>query len=651
MIIDEMNYCSSLTGKANNRVLDAWVKVNDKTNTNLLYFSLVKGKRAHLIIRQDGNLKAAASGRNRTGFWVGGTQHFSSLNLKLVKKRSTCRKYVRRPFCIYRKYQNLSRIDFIPSESKSLVIALKPDKPCRIELSFKITHLKMWPVNKSPSVYRFMSKIGDQAIIESEFAKTVIHLSGFTHSEIRYDNHTNNLNVSGNIVDLSTVVIGEDPVQDTESALKDTANYFSKVTGNCILESSIPGLDKAFLWAKISLLEAYSETEAGNGFYAGFPRFSWFFGRDGMWASFAAYLIGLTAEADSHLDLLYRNSANGRIPHEIPVVDYLDSLDQNYEVSGMEGISTKYMSIDSSLLWMIAQGYRKELSAKPVIKDEIRKVYSFITSLSAGEDHLLENSFNSGLIGWPETWATKRDGKCVDVNAWYIEAIRVYDSIIKDHDDRFELVYDSYKSKFLSGKLGLDSFTDSDMRYIKTPLLAIPGIYFRLSRIKKLLQYLSTDDLMTYIGARSMSCNERLYDGGYHTGQIWPLMNGWIGLSAYNNGNSSLGNRMLFTFIRYTFNSPDPGRINETYDPDFFYPTGQFAQVWSSSLFIQLILEGLLGFRHDWRHKIKSADKYRTGGRLLGRISIKNYKHTGRLEYLLNNKREFRNETQYNNIS
>ena len=651
MIIDEMNYCSNLPLKANNKVLDAWVKTNDRSNMNLSYFSLVKSKRAHLIIRQDGNLSAGASGRNRTGFWVGGVQHFSSMDLKLVKKGSSCKKYVRRPYYIYRKYNSLSRIDFIPPENKSIVIALQPHNSCKIELSIKIAHLKMWPLNKSPSGYKFMSRMKDQAIIESEITKTIIHLYGFMQSEIRYDHNTNNVIISGKIADLSTVVIGEDPIADTEVAFKKARDYFSKVTENCILESSIPGLDKAFLWAKISLLESYSETEAGNGFYAGFPRFSWFFGRDGLWASFAAYLIGLTPEADSNLDLLYRNSANGRIPHEIPILDSVDSWDQNYEVSGTEGINTKYMSIDSSLLWMIAQGYRNELSSKPVVEEEIRKVNSFITSLSTGTDYLLENNFSSGLIGWPETWATKRNGKCVDINAWYLEAVRVHDAIIKDHDGRFQAVYDSYKSRFLSGKFGLDSFTDSESRYIKTPLLAIPGIYFRLPRIKKLLRYLSADDLMTANGVRSMSFNDTLYDGGYHTGQIWPLMNGWIGLSAFNNGNRDLGERMLLTFIRYTFKSADPGRINETYDPDFFYPTGQFAQVWSSSLFIQLVIEGLLGFRHDWKHDMDSVNEIRMNSRSLNRIRIKSYKHADRLESLSFDKRTARNETRYNNLS
>ena len=120
MIVEEMNYCSDLSLKANNKVLDAWVKANDRSNMNLSYFSLVKGKKAHLIIRQDGNLNAGASGRNRTGFWVGGIQHFSSMSLKLLKRSSICKKYVRRPYYIYRKYNGLSRIDFIPERNIDL---------------------------------------------------------------------------------------------------------------------------------------------------------------------------------------------------------------------------------------------------------------------------------------------------------------------------------------------------------------------------------------------------------------------------------------------------------------------------------------------------------------------------------------------------
>jgi glycogen debranching enzyme len=140
---------------------------------------------------------------------------------------------------------------------------------------------------------------------------------------------------------------------------------------------------------------------------------------------------------------------------------------------------------------------------------------------------------------------------------------------------------------------------------------SVPGMYNSSSLIQNVLRRLSSPDLLTEAGMRSMSSKDPMYDKGYHTGQVWPLMTGWHAIACYNNDLQQTGFKCLKTFMdlafsaqdpgRIAFSAQDPGRINETYDAETFEPEGQFAQVWSHSLFIQGVLEGLLNMIPQWR--------------------------------------------------
>ncbi|EQD38254.1 hypothetical protein B1B_15894, partial [mine drainage metagenome] len=115
-------------------------------------------------------------------------------------------------------------------------------------------------------------------------------------------------------------------------------------------------------------------------------------------------------------------------------------------------------------------------------------------------------------------------------------------------------------------------------------------------------------DILTEAGIRSMSSIDPMYDRGYHTGQIWPLMTGWHAIAAYNNEMSEIGERFIWSFVDLAFSASDPGRINEAYDPEFYQPKGQFAQVWSHALFIMSIMEGMLNMLPTWRNGITPLD-------------------------------------------
>ena len=115
--------------------------------------------------------------------------------------------------------------------------------------------------------------------------------------------------------------------------------------------------------------------------------------------------------------------------------------------------------------------------------------------------------------------------------------------------------------------------------------------------------------MMTPWGVRTMSVEDGKYDGGYHTGMVWPLMTGWFSIAAYRLGFVDQGYDQIKTFAENAFHSTDPGRINEAYASDQPTPTGQFAQGWSSSMFIMSLLGGMVGMSiwSDGSNDLKSV--------------------------------------------
>ena len=599
VIRDEFTFCAHLKQEDNDKVMDAWILEGRASQSGLHGLSLVKGKKAHLILRKDGQIDMPSSSRKRHGLWTGSLQHFSVLHMEINGTPLKCIKYVRRPWYIYREYANLSRIDFVPPGSNFACISLASETDQDLTITLGINHTKMWPSVEKPGSYRVRQDDKGSIQILSDLGQTYISFSG-SHAAVSFNDDRITLQVA--VKGRAFLCIGSEVGSDEEELFSQAEKYYRLALENCVLRSSLFRLDKTFLWSKVAIIESYSETDAGNGFFAGFPEFSWFFGRDGLWTSFSAYMIGLHEMADNHLDMLWRNSSNGRIPHEV-TLSLDDETEQNFEVSGVRGIRTKYMSIDSTPLWIIAQGYRESWTGKPADKGHLMTALSFLRNLDMDHDDLIENNFFESLIGWPETWANKRNGACIDVNAWFLEALAASAFLL--HTDRGEVKRSrgAFDMHFFIGDdpYFIDSFESDIKRIIITPMGSVPGMYNSSSLIQNVLRRLSSPDLLTEAGMRSMSSKDPMYDKGYHTGQVWPLMTGWHAIACYNNDLQQTGFRCLKTFMDLAFSAQDPGRINETYDAETFEPEGQFAQVWSHSLFIQGVLEGLLNMIPQWR--------------------------------------------------
>ncbi len=596
---NEFNACRGISGRDNRRRMDAWVVLRGAVGFGPDNLSLIKGKKAHLIVLQNGNMSTAPSGRFRTGFWEGGRQHFASLTMQIDDKHSDAmfRKYVRRPHYTYREYDNVERIDFVQFDIPGLCIAVKSDGSHDVIFRLQASHATMWPVEETAENYELV-RDGSSYIVKSSLSSTRLAARG-KDAGVTFDGR--NVTVTFPQCTEAILFVCDGSSTEGDFDLKKQAGYHSRISEMCVLKTPDFMFNKAFFWAKHDLLEFYSETEIGNGFYAGFPEFSWFFGRDGEWMSMAAAECGLHEFAREHLRTLHLASRDGRMPHELPLIE--DSGNNGtYKLGGHE-LETKYMSIDSTPLWVLAELNISRWTGIPPPLSDIRSAIEFCKSCDRDGDGLMENRFSEGLIGWPESWADRRDGTCIDVNAWWLEALKEYSVMTGSDVELLRKTMSSFSSVFFQGDDNqfevIDSQKDGKLRLIKNAMEIVPAMYGRGRRYEKLVRFLSGEDMLVRWGIRSMSSLDPMYDRGYHTGQVWPLMTGWFVLAAYNNDMPDIGFSALRSFPMLSFSSPDPGRINEVYHSEYVQATGQFAQGWSSSLFVQCIVEALFGLKPD----------------------------------------------------
>lgn len=598
--------CSLLHEGDNLSEEDYWISEIGDTPARGFAQSALKGRKGHAVTNQNGDLLSRPTNRVRTGFWTGEVSHISGMKFTSNGSGSdeSFVKHVRSFGYTYRHHKTYERLDYIPEGKGMYSMIILPNGRNAVEISLDILYILSWPSGKVGEKYTV--KEGKEEItVSSGISETVLTFP----REVSYTTTRNSFGIRIELrVDAdSEITISGDCSKVAGEDLENTIKYHSSVKEHSILHTPDFRLNKLFLWAKHDLLELYTETGAGSGFYAGLPGFSWFFGRDGEWISQAATEVGMANLSRQHLDLFWKYSRDGRIPHELPLVSESDSY--GFEIDGSL-VSTRFLSIDSSPLWIINSIHYSNWTESPYELERIEKVSEFIRKCDGDSDGFLENNFSEGLIGWVEEWARVRDGKCVDVNAHWIQAQKMYEQIRGKEDGSWKSRLDAYLTTFVEenndSTVIYDSINDGRKNSIKTPMSLIPLLYFSQDMRNlgpRIIKEFSGDDMMVPWGIRSLSDEDPMYNDGYHTGMVWPLMTGWSALAAFSAGDLDLGMKLLGSFITLAFSSPDPGRLGEAYSSADMREAGQFFQGWSSSLFIISVVEGLFGMTLDAMRK------------------------------------------------
>jgi len=347
---------------------------------------------------------------------------------------------------------------------------------------------------------------------------------------------------------------------------------------------------------------------------SGYPWFSEY-GRDALISLPGLCLCTSRSEDAKEILVNYaKNCKNGLIPSLIKE----------------DGI-IEYNSVDSSL-WFIYSVFKFYQYTKnlyfikenfwSVIKEIITNYFRGTEGVKADSDFLISVSSNSPMT-WMDTRNTLRNGKAVEVNALWFNALKIFDFFCMQFNETTskyynvsEIVRAYFNEEFWNHgeKCLYDVVTNGvpDISIRPNQLLAV-ALPFSLLNKKKELMVLKkvTEELLTPYGLRSLSYKDQRfisrYEGGesfrdkaYHNGTVWPYLLGFYITSYMKVHNHSLRaqqemHEKILKLQIYNLKNAGIGTNSEIFDGEYpFAPKGCISQAWSVAEIIRAYLEDVL---------------------------------------------------------
>jgi len=596
-----------------------------------------KGLRAFLVTRQNGRMEQPVGGnegRDRVGLWCDHFRALRSLDFDIsidgeVKRLSDfSTKYIDGLGWKGHAYSLggivLSRLDFVPIHDLAAFIVMRlanhKSDAIGIELSAtgEIGPRYMWPgsdaeVKGSEDIEGSRTRIFDcgHYLVATHFGSEGFECDG---GRFRAGVFSRIPPGEGHEIAFAALAdLDEDAlVKRVASCTNDyisefgiSAKYYQDSAASMpTITTTHSPLNRAIDSAKGVLIELFSDSPVGKGWFAGIPCFSWFFTGDGSIISRAANSVGLWTMTEEHLGTMASfRSERGQIPHELVQIPEVNS----------RSIKTGYMHISATPLWMIAlhDTYMWTGNASFISRHYpgVKAALGFLSSLDRDGDGLIEAFPEELLIAWDEVTSEGRRGPCVEINALYLHALRCASRMANDlgfHEDarRFLNGAKSLESKFLETFWNPDEGIYYD-RIDPTPKIEVAPyqawpLIMAVSRREHGIGVIERIQREGLIGRCGVSIWK--YEGGpqegYYRGSVWPVYSGMVALAAFKYGMVEVGGSLLKVLMDLTFTSSDPGKINEYYSHDC-KERGQFMQGFSSSPMIGLVTEGLMGLEPD----------------------------------------------------
>lgn len=368
-----------------------------------------------------------------------------------------------------------------------------------------------------------------------------------------------------------------------------------ELISNAKLDSGIEFIDNLFRWSVISLEKLAFNSDHGFGYFAGFPWFTQFWGRDLGWMLPAVIDYGNFEAARESLRTLVKFQSEGRIPNTIHT---------NGKVN--------YNSIDATLLWIIALNYYVKNSGDVLflneMKDSLIKAIEWCRQRDKDRDGFIEAKEK-------ETWmdTLDRTGKPIEVQTFLIEALKSAGDLFQllgnlnraramreqanKTEKNFERKFWDEKEKFY-----FDKMNDK----IKTINSIFPLVFDISQNPEEVLARIESEEFTSKFGVRTVSKDETIFNpAGYHTGSAW----GWITALAacveFKNNRVEKAFEYL-EMLNKNLNRNCIGAIEEAWNSENNEPTllkgkmweeGCCLQGWSSALLIRCIDEFMLGIK------------------------------------------------------
>jgi len=384
---------------------------------------------------------------------------------------------------------------------------------------------------------------------------------------------------------------------------------FHKVQFNCPDKE----LNKTFILAMYNIrLLRHHQPSLGEGYFAGIPYYPEFFSRDTflsipgivMTSDFenAKYAINVFARYQSLFET--ETQSKGKIPHEIWLNGEAD-----------------YYSADSTLLFIYASYYYYKWSNDT---DYIRSIFP---SLKLAFEYIKKNTRYGTIINYPlgflkgSTWmdSYNRSESAIEMQALLVKVCRflaILSTIMKEKELRKECRDLAKTAKNQLTKFWYKGYYADRIKKTKNvdytitanPLFVLMLLLSNKYSAHKCFQAIEEKELISKMGIRARAKKTRGYSPGhYHKGKIWPVLTGVATLAAFKYKNYLLAMKLLKIFPEYytrfiPYFSPECIHGNSytlkltgtkfVKEKEHF---SSFLQLWSSSIFIQAIIEGLFG--------------------------------------------------------
>src|SRR3989344_7397639 len=348
-----------------------------------------------------------------------------------------------------------------------------------------------------------------------------------------------------------------------------------------------------------NLVNASDSFIVKDGIIAGYPWFGYYL-RDALVSLPGLCLVtGRIEDAKKILLSASENIKNGLIPVLI------DNNRNNY-----------YGSADTSL-WFIYSTYKFYEYTKNInfirenLWDSVKSIIEYYKKgtdfgIKMDDDYLIECNSDIPLT-WMDTKYTIRNGKNVEVNALWYNAVKIAEYLAyKLNEDNYkyiklgENIKLSFKQKFWNGEYLYDNLNDSleDNKITCNQVFAISLPFMTVSYDNglKILKVL-TEKLLTPYGLRSLNIEDNNYhgsyygnqeerDSSYHTGTVWSYLLGFY-ITAYVRMHSDKmkakkeAMEKIMIHVNNEMKNSGIGTISEIYDGDYPYVArGCISQAW-----------------------------------------------------------------------
>ncbi|MBX7109858.1 MAG: glycogen debranching enzyme N-terminal domain-containing protein [Chitinophagales bacterium] len=324
-------------------------------------------------------------------------------------------------------------------------------------------------------------------------------------------------------------------------------------------------------------------------------------------------------DAEKILLAFARYVNNGMLPNRFP-----DQAGQEPEYNNADGTLWYFIAVKR---YLDAGGNKKFIwkNILPVLSDIIHWHYSgtrygiHVTDdqlLSAGEDGIQLTWMDAKAGDWV---VTPRQGKAVEINALWYNALRIYAKLLKQSGARAEAKIFRAKAK-ITKKNFLAAFsntsqqhlndvvngqaTDSSLRPNQLFALALCYPLIKKEKAKKILEVVQAK-LLTRYGLRSLSPDDVHYagryegdvlqrDGAYHQGTVWSWLTGIYIDALFNcyGKDAKPAAQQAINQLVEQLNEAGIGSVSEIFDGDEPHTLrGCIAQAWSVAELLRVIFE------------------------------------------------------------